>query len=239
MSGENMKWNIAPAALLTVTVASFTLGAGKAEAVPVLPPSLTFGYSGTISSVSGPDLGLHSGDAIAGTLTFVPLDDSFTSSTTTAPPPSIPVTTTTNTFAESGTFSFGVPGNPIEVTGVSGTVDSSLGDFLNVAGLNFNLADGANSIALNSGGFFSSRSPLTSLTQLPADSTGLATFFGALVASSIGHINYLGSQIDFGLNVEPLAATPIPATVWLFASALGGLGLLGWMRRHAVGTAAP
>jgi hypothetical protein len=234
-----MKWNMAPVALLAVTVATFALGADRAEALAVAT-GLTFGYSGTVSAVTDPSnvTGLHSGDTIAGTLTFEPLDDHFTSSTTVAPPPSIPVTTTTNTFSESGKFSFGLPGSPIEVTGVSGTVDSSLGNFLASAGLNFYLGDSDSSITLDSSAFGSNRAPLTSLVQLPADSTGLTAFFDGVFSGGSGHIGYLGSQIDFVLNVAPpVAATPIPATAWLFLSALGGIGMLGWTRRRAGVTA--
>jgi hypothetical protein len=35
------------------------------------------------------------------------------------------------------------------------------------------------------------------------------------------------------LSKSPLGATPLPAALPLFASALGGLGLIGWKRRKA------
>jgi hypothetical protein len=223
-----MKRSMVAAGFVAVVVAAFAWGSDRAEATPI--PVQTFNFSGKLISDPGNVTGLHAGDTIAGSLTFAPLVDTYTTSTTTALPPSFPITTTTNSFAESGKFTFGAPGSPIEVDGASGKVDSSITDFFfQEAGLDFSMANGGDSISFGAGSFASSATILTSLSQLPSDSTGIAAFLGGLFFfPQDGKISYHGSEIDFQLAI---GATPIPATVWLFASALGGLGLLGWMRR--------
>jgi hypothetical protein len=237
-----MKRSILPAGLLAAVVAFGFIG--RAEAVPI-PATLSFGYTGSVSGVTDPSsvTGLHLGDTISGSLIFDPLNNVFTTTTDTiGPPPGFPIGST-NHFAEDGRFSFGaVPGTPHAVNSASGTVDSNQSSFIiSSSGLHFALASGGDSITLDFSGFLSSTPPLTSLTQLPADSTGIAQLFASFFTTGTGHINYIDSQIDFVLDVgtyTPTAATPVPATVWLFASALGGLGALGWKRRQTLAAAA-
>lgn len=231
-----MKHSIMAAGLLAVVV-TFSFGGTRAEAAPV-PVGLSFAYSGTVGLITDPSnvTGLHVGDKITGSLIFDLLNDTFTTTTDTiGPPPGIPIGTT-NHFLETGRFAFGAPGNPTVVNGVTGTVDSSHGGFIFTGSeLVFDVANaGGDSLHLDFNGLLSGIPPLTSLTQLPADSTGMAALFGIAFLTAGGHINYLDSQIDFAVDVRPLASTPIPATLWLLLSALGGVGFVGWTRRRVV-----
>jgi hypothetical protein len=54
-----------------------------------------------------------------------------------------------------------------------------------------------------------------------------------LVASSNGN----GFQFDYAFGTVPNTATPLPATLPLFAAGLGALGLLGWRRKRKNATA--
>ncbi len=226
-----MKRSILPAALLVAVVGLAFVG--KAEATP-LPATLSFGYTGTVSSIADPSsvTGLHTGDTIGGTVTFDPLSDVYTTSTFGIIPFFFG---TANSFAESGKFTFGAPGSPTEVDGVTGTVDSSFSFFIVPGtGLNFTFANsGGDSLALNFSGFPSFAPLLTSLTQLPADSTGVAQLLAGLISEGNGEIKYLDSTIDFSVDAGTYTpvTTPIPATLWLFASGLAGIGVLGWRRR--------
>ena len=69
---------------------------------------------------------------------------------------------------------------------------------------------------------------LNSLVALPTSSTGLIAFLGGGSPTATG--TFFGSAGQFAFNIS-LATTPIPATLPLFASALGGLGFVGWRRR--------
>ena len=62
------------------------------------------------------------------------------------------------------------------------------------------------------------------LSSCPAGACAAGAFF-VMPGGFFGHLNF-GS-----LTVAAVAATPIPATLPLLASALGGLGFVGWRRR--------
>jgi hypothetical protein len=78
-------------------------------------------------------------------------------------------------------------------------------------------------------GFPTSVFTAVSIASCPA---GSCSFFGNfIIPGTPGHD--LFGTLDFGsLTVSNLAATPIPATLPLLVSALGGLGFVGWRRKQ-------
>ena len=58
--------------------------------------------------------------------------------------------------------------------------------------------------------------------------------FGDGANASIADFALDGRVGSFLVKTTPVAATPIPAALPLFAAALGGLGLLGWRRNQAM-----
>jgi hypothetical protein len=90
-----------------------------------------------------------------------------------------------------------------------------------------------------------SQNVLASLSSLPPDKAGIDSFLG--ITGPLGAIGYITvndvlgnhSDADFFINSVKItgpgiavAATPIPATLPLFVSALGGIGLFGYRRRQ-------
>jgi hypothetical protein len=87
--------------------------------------------------------------------------------------------------------------------------------------------------------------PLTSLSDLPPDLASMASLLGGALLGSSGTFNVADpssaatATVHFGvtsLNISGpgiVAATPIPATLPLLVSALGGLGFVGWRRKQA------
>jgi len=73
---------------------------------------------------------------------------------------------------------------------------------------------------------------LTSLVGFPTSAGGVIALLGGAAPVATGRFiapNQAGS-IEFAFTLA--AVTPIPATLPLFASAIGGLGLIGWRRRR-------
>src|SRR4051812_21675794 len=106
-----MKYRIVPAALFAVVVGLSAFSGGKAEAA-----TLTVTYNGVVEFITDPGsvTGLNLGDTVVGKVVFDPAVDSFTETTTSF----ILYTTTTHTFDEAGSFTFGKPGDsPFVVTG--------------------------------------------------------------------------------------------------------------------------
>jgi hypothetical protein len=80
-------------------------------------------------------------------------------------------------------------------------------------------------------------------TQLNSDSNpGTGTFFNvhdpvtfALLDANgqvIPGVTFIESDTGFDFGSPETTATPLPATLPLFATGLGGLGLLGWRRKR-------
>jgi hypothetical protein len=191
-----------------------------------LASSYTLAFTGTVRAPSGAleALGVATGDFVSGTLKFDPFNtDAYT----------IP-DTVTHAFAQSATLSFQVshPGVVLNFTedgaGTAYSVaingSSPLGaiafefsgvhDYLDI----FYIAEG--SLPL-----------LTSLDGLPTSSNDIIAFLGGGFLKAAGEFHF-GSAggVSFDLT---LATTPVPAALPLFASALGGLGFVGWRRKRA------
>jgi hypothetical protein len=80
--------------------------------------------------------------------------------------------------------------------------------------------------------FWGPGAPLVSLATFPANDVAAAAFFGTPMFAH-GAAFKPGWPIAYAFSVDSfkVATTPIPASLWLFVSALGGLGWFGWRRR--------
>jgi hypothetical protein len=88
--------------------------------------------------------------------------------------------------------------------------------------------------------FLSSTGGLTTLDSLMPDfDTALSnsTFSGISGTVAAGGELLEFTVSDYTLSVSNVASAPIPAALPLFASALGGLGVVGWKRRKSAATA--
>jgi hypothetical protein len=231
-----MNIKLLPTAVAAVVLTLSAFASNKAEAITV--SSLTVSYSGLVGTVLDPGgvTGLNVGDTIAGTVTFEPEFDTYVETIDAGAAPPITPVTTTHTFAETGSFTFGKQGGtPITVTGATGGVDSSrtTNTIMGSADLNVHMANGADLVQFGQTGPFSSTPPLTSLAQLPTDSSGFGAFLGnGFLFPGFGRVMYQGADIEFLFSLPVLVtATPIPATLPLFGAALGALGFLAWKRR--------
>jgi len=217
MRSNPVRLGLMAAALLGV----IAFGGREAAALPV--PAKTFNFAGWISDVTDPTsiTGIHLHDHITGSITFSPVlsDD-----------PDHDFGFGTN-FIETGSFAFSGPSSgPFNVTGGSGNPAIQMASLFGSTTLSIGLtADADNSIDLiysNSGSY-----SLHHLSSLQADAASLASLLGAGFTGQ-GFIDYQGASLQF-TTIAP-TATPIPAALWLFVSAVGGFGLVGLTRRRQV-----
>ncbi|HYD04280.1 MAG TPA: hypothetical protein VEC60_01070 [Reyranella sp.] len=201
--------------------------------------SYTLNFTGTVNSTDGifTAAGITPGDAISGSLTYNPL--SSVASVTLPGPDSVSV------FPQaSGSFTFHVshPGvfDYTQSRNGAGQVESNgspLGDRVGLYLGDGNLNDLQLSYRTDG-----TAPALTSLAALPTDSDGILAMLTGHAVSAVGFYRSgdFGS-VSFNLAFTPaVATTPIPAALPLFASTLGGLGVLAWRRRGASGrTAVP
>ena len=209
----------AGAALLAFT--ALLVGAST----PSAASSYTLAYTGTVTLADGAfqALGAVAGDSVSGTMTIDPLNES--------PDTLDPAITIFNQSAIAFTFHLIHPGGLDLALGnsVSGFISNL--DFPGTNELTFAASDPDYYLALsfqNNG----AAAPLSSLSGLPNTPSALMAMLvgtsplaiGSFVISSFG-------RVDF--DIAYTATTPIPATLPLFVSALGGLGFIGWRRRKA------
>jgi hypothetical protein len=193
--------------------------------------SFTGTVTGTFPSGGGGDVfaaaGIVSGDAVSGTLTFDPVVNS----------PGVVVPQENHFFQPSTTFSFTVshPGQASLTLADSGVglVDSVQ---ITSTGTKKLVLEGETNAKDLQVVFETAappaRPPLASLAGLPDTATGLMALLGGAPLIARGSFRLLGfGTVDFDIAFTPVAATPIPATLPLFVSALGGIGLVGWRRR--------
>jgi hypothetical protein len=79
-------------------------------------------------------------------------------------------------------------------------------------------------------------SSIPTATPVLLSFTAASTELGALLTfSTVGNIDGSHGPVISGISVSEtaVAATPIPATLPLLVSALGGLGFVGWRRKRA------
>jgi hypothetical protein len=168
--------------------------------------------------------GVVAGDPISGTLTI----DTLSNTVTFGKPGK-------NTFDQTGTaFAFGInhsgsPGAGLTFTDSgTGLVQSEGTDTYSLLGI---VAQGTSSLGVafvsNSPG-----TPLVTLAGLPNTPDGLIAMLGGVAPVTSGQftLGTFGSVI-FQVDLSATAVTPIPAALPLFASAIGGLGFLGWRRK--------
>jgi hypothetical protein len=146
---------------------------------------------------------------------------------------------TLEVFTVSGSSSFG----GMTTTTLSGTFDYNGGVFSNfaitatyVASSSSDLFDVNNGSSNSEIQALSSANSMASLTLLPSTSLdmiapgGSTTFHGTLQCSSSLQIC---PEAPFGSLTASAAATPLPASLPLFAGGLGAMALLRRLRRHA------
>jgi hypothetical protein len=196
-----------------------------AASTPSAAASYTLNFVGTATAVEGAfaTLGVGVGDPISGTLTF----DPFNTAPSSTMPPFYTVFSQT-----SATFSFHVSDPSLDLTMFSSSdgfiASSRTSDHLIFAA--GPLSSQGTTIDLDFRGQ-GTGSELTSLAGLPTTSAGLVSFLGGGLGQASGTFGReAGNYINFDID---LVTTPIPATLPLFASALGGLGFFGWKRRKS------
>ncbi len=212
-------------ALATVALATSLLSAGTSKAAW----SYTLDFTGKVISTDGifPAAGIAPGDAVSGALTFDPL-----SSVTSV---ALPGPNSVSVFPQaSASFTFHVshPGafdytltraGPGQVESNGSPSGDRLGLFAgdDVSYLQLNYKTDGTAPAL------------ASLAALPADSNGILAALGGDVLQAVGFYQFGDfGFVSFDLAFTPaVATTPIPATLPLFVSALGGFGFLAWRRR--------
>jgi hypothetical protein len=185
----------------------------------------TLAYTGTVTYADGAFLALGAapGDSVSGTMTIDPLNENPTSTTS-------PV----NGFDQSSVaFTFHLThSSSLDLTlakAGSGSV-SSVG-FSGADAILFQANDPNYTLGLEyeSDG---SIAPLASLAGLPTSSSALIAMLGGDSPLTFGFFSLNGlGEVNFNIA---LTATPIPATLPLFVSALGGLGFVSWRRRKTV-----
>jgi hypothetical protein len=191
-----------------------------AAPTPSAAASYTLAFNGTVTSASAGSLfatvGVVAGDPISGTLTIDPLNES---------PTSVMPLFLTEYSQASLTYNFqvshGATNLAFSETG-NGTIDSSedgIG-FVNIGGfsqLEFSVHTTATAAMLST------------LAGLPNSPGALIAMLGGAPVSASGFFDlHAFGDVEFDIDA---AVAPIPATLPLFVSALGGLGFAAWRRR--------
>lgn len=188
--------------------------------------SLNIDFNGFVTSIDDPDgvTGVNIGQNFQGHMTFQPLSGSFKSL----------FGGQLHVFNETGSFSWGSHSE----TGHGGVSSEA---FFSSAELSFIVVGNPGNAMFLDLRFGSHTSPpLSTLANLPNSlsgfsalfTSGIDTGFSQMTVSDgvhFGNFNFGFDQATFTVN-----ATPIPATLPLFVSALGGLGLVFWRRRQTL-----
>ncbi len=143
--------------------------------------------------------------------------------TTNTPPPIIPAT-----FVEGA-----ISGSTISVGGTQITITNNLA--LPFCSTPLPCAD----VFTGFGFVFSSGVDITGVTVDPASSPAFLPIAGGLTfgpddifVNVVGDAPAVGGELILDVITGTPTATPLPATLPLFASGLGALGLLGWRRKR-------
>jgi len=200
--------------------------------------SYTLNFTGTVSNTYGSfnAAGFAAGDAVSGSLTFDPVNTSSYSS-------SAGPFGGGNLFAQSAvsfTFSVTHPGGLHFSQSDAGT--GHIGSAIFAPGPDFDIlgfsGTGASSALSLSYETKNSNLPLTSLAGLPNTASGLLAFLGGTPWRTTGSFSLSNfDAVAFDISTA-VVTTPIPGALLLFASALGGLGILGRRSRDAAANAA-
>ncbi|GAB2179140.1 hypothetical protein [Dongia sp. agr-C8] len=200
-----------------------------AAPAPSAASTYTLAYSGQVTSATGMFniLGVTAGDAVAGTVGLENVD--FFS-------PFVSPAVISNTFSQfpmptqfqvshgASKYTFDNPGAGNIISQLLGGTSSSLS--LTALGPVTKLSLFYETLTPNAPLF--SLAGLTDWGQVPGLLSGsIANLFGSFEVTDLGKVTF-----SINLAATPVAATPIPAALPLFASALGGLGFFGWRRRR-------
>ena len=201
-----------------------------ASATPSAAATYTLNFTGTVFSAYT-NLSIGAGDKVSGSVSFTPFNTSVDTG--------VPGVHDFAQLASSFTFRVEHLGSTIfdhTETGFGGDVrtESFAGNF-SAIGISANSTDGT--LSLDFSKELGSNPAVTDLGGFPTTAAGLLALLdgihpqatGTYVLNTLGQVNF-----DLDLSVAPVAATPVPATLPLFVSALGGLGFVGWKRRRAV-----
>jgi hypothetical protein len=223
MRGMFERYGLRAIAAAALAFAAVLLAAPK----PSAAASYTLNFTGTATEVGSPftALGAAVGDSVSGTITF----DPFNTLPTGIMPPAFTV------FSQaSAVFSFNISNPGLDLTlfdssdGFAAT--SSTGDQLLLSGGAGTTPGNLLMLTFEGQG---TGGGLTSLAGLPTTSDGIISFLGGGLGQASGVFELAsGGLIKFDIDLPAPATTPIPATLPLFISALGGLGFIALRRRR-------
>ncbi len=197
-------------------------GTAPGEAEPY-----TLNFTGTVTGAIGPlGLFLDNGDHVSGQLTFSTFNQTtfLTSSDGVFNAHSFFQSDDLNSGLTLTVTHDGTPlMTPLQAIGGGDIVSDTNG---NISRLGFFIDNGLdNSLLFTASG----RKQLTSLAGLPTTVPGLLALLGGTGGPATGTFsNGLGSMT---FNIDAVAATPLPAALPLFLSAIGGLGFASWRRK--------
>jgi hypothetical protein len=199
-----------------------------AAGMPASASTVTVNFAGTITDIaSGSNpLGGIVNQTVSGSITFGPVNGPFFIST--------PTTDVTTYWSSNTAWAFslgGVSGGGLTTATLykeNAAPTANFGADFFVDGHSVGHSDQSLDIWTRANGADASIAPLT-LATIPATLTDWAARFAVAIIAT-GSLSYGGTTYSFDLTQVNVAATPLPASLLLFLSAMLGLGGLAWQR---------
>ena len=203
-----------------------------ATRMPASASTVTVNFAGTLTDIaSGSNpLGGSIGQAVSGSLSFGPVNGPFDTSTVATEGTTYFSADTTWTFSLGGASGAGLTTVTLYKDKTSPTANFGADFFVDgfISGHPGQSLD----IWTRANGADASIAPLT-LETIPATLTDWAARFAVAILAT-GSLSYGGTTYSFDLTQVDIAATPLPASLLLFLSAMLGLGGFAWQRGKLV-----